>query len=69
MKVYLIEKREGFGLYESPYQYSSTGLIYIDKDSANTRAAKLWVENVPEESERNSTWCPIHYKVREVEVL
>jgi len=68
MKVYLIERCEGFGLYESPYKYSSTGLVYINKDSANARAGKLWVDNVPE-SERNSTWCPIHYTVREVEVL
>ncbi len=68
MKVYLIEECVGFGLYESPYQYRSTGLVFINKESAEKRANEEWIKNVPEK-ERKDTWCGTHYIVKELELL
>ena len=73
MKIYEIVKEVGLGLYESPYQYHSTGLIYADKEKAEVRAASLWEENTTEEERKADDapghWCDLHFRVHERDLL
>ena len=66
--VYEVCKVTGFGLYEAPYVYYSTGLIYKDEGDAKTAADKLLFENTTE-AERKESWRPLHYTVEERRLL
>ena len=65
--VYEIVEVTGFGTVESPIEHCGTGLIFADRVSAVREAAIMWKEKTTEQ-QRQSSWCPLHYTIREITV-
>lgn len=66
MKFYQIIMHQGLGVMECPTISSAIeGELFDNEQKAEQRADELWKKHTTED-ERKSSWCPLHYSVKEV---